>query len=266
VHCPTLRQILLWEIERNIHPRLPKLREKSAASGLLWICRQLQYQNTIFQNILQVPEVFPTAKLAVTAAYNATYDKYHGFLVKQIFLSSFDAAPSAEIILSHMNPSNLDNDTDTVEPYAHDSTVGTMDTRMKADLAVTGIRLADYTTATTPRNPLEFVANHFVCEWMKLERFLSQCNGMHAESSPTRNGLIVPSKGRSVIDLTNGTGGGAIFEAVVPEDNVPCTTPKSTFATNATEEITSFSATLQPILQELQVFLDDWNMNDPSKC
>ena len=72
---PTLRQLLSHEIEKDLHPNLPRLKEKSASMGLLWVRRQLHYQTAIFSNVFKVPDEFPTMILAVGAAYSEVYDE-----------------------------------------------------------------------------------------------------------------------------------------------------------------------------------------------
>lgn len=107
---PTLRQLLLHEIDRDIHPnhKLPRLKEKSSAMGLLWVRRQLHYQTSIFDNIISVPKKFPSVIDAVSAAYTEVYGKLHGWAVQKIFNYSFQSAPSAEDIYRHMNPHRLE--------------------------------------------------------------------------------------------------------------------------------------------------------------
>jgi Glycolipid transfer protein (GLTP) len=105
---PTLRQLLTWEIETGIHPKinLPRLKENTAGIGLLWVRRQLAYQTKIFDNVVH-SERFPSMKDAVSDAYKAVYDKYHGWAVQKLFNYSFQAAPDATKILLHMNPHKL---------------------------------------------------------------------------------------------------------------------------------------------------------------
>jgi len=107
---PTMRQLLQHEIDMDIHPnsKLPRLKEKTAAMGLLWVRRQLHYQTTLFNNIINVPEVFPTIIDAVTAGYSEVYGNLHGWTVQKIFNYSFQSAPDADLIFRHMNPIQLE--------------------------------------------------------------------------------------------------------------------------------------------------------------
>eukprot|EP00522_Entomoneis_paludosa_P012284 CAMPEP_0172452900 /NCGR_PEP_ID=MMETSP1065-20121228/10417_1 /TAXON_ID=265537 /ORGANISM="Amphiprora paludosa, Strain CCMP125" /LENGTH=688 /DNA_ID=CAMNT_0013205031 /DNA_START=421 /DNA_END=2487 /DNA_ORIENTATION=+ len=103
VTSPTIRQLLQHELETNCHARLPVLVEQSAASGLLWTKRQLQYQSSAMDNNARVPMEFPTPKAAFNAAYESVYGKFHGFLVRTVFQNTFEAAPPANEVLQHMN-------------------------------------------------------------------------------------------------------------------------------------------------------------------
>ena len=68
--CPTLRDVLAFEVETGTHRSLPVLKERSAASGLLWSKRQLHYQTALFANTLQVPYNFATTQAGFVAAYS----------------------------------------------------------------------------------------------------------------------------------------------------------------------------------------------------
>lgn len=236
--------MIKWEINRHVHLHLPKLREKSCASGFVWIYRQVQYQNNIFQNILHIPDKYPTSKAAVAAAYRSTYDDYHGFFIKNIFLSSFEAAPSHDEILQHMNPHTI--------PY--------IDISPTPQIVKLKSPLGSVTTMTHHRNPWEHVANHFVREWMKLERFMNQCHGQQNERNDDRNGLVVPPKDCSTLDLTNYTAENYEF-ARAGDDKI-----QNTGADRAVSYIRAFCATFQPILCQLESLINHLNINDPSKC
>jgi hypothetical protein len=104
LRSPTLRDLLEHEVDCNVHARLPRLVEKTAAMGLLWVRRQLHYQTSIFSNILRVPETFPSSHAAVASAYAQVYGHYHGWAVQKIFNYSFQAAPAVSEIYKFMNP------------------------------------------------------------------------------------------------------------------------------------------------------------------
>lgn len=106
---PTLRELLLYEIECDTHPnnKLPRLKDQTAAMGLLWVRRQLQYQTATFERIITVPKVYRTAIDAVVAAYQEVYGNFHGWAVQKIFNYSFQSAPNVEEVFRHMNPHRL---------------------------------------------------------------------------------------------------------------------------------------------------------------
>jgi hypothetical protein len=104
IPSPTLKQLLQYEIDTKLHKNLPKLQEKSSASGLLWTKRQLHYQVATFNNSLEVPACYPSAKEAAKAAYLIVYDEYHGWAVKQIFSHSFGGSPPLDAIWLSLDP------------------------------------------------------------------------------------------------------------------------------------------------------------------
>uniref|UniRef100_A0A7S3KZF6 Glycolipid transfer protein domain-containing protein n=2 Tax=Amphora coffeiformis TaxID=265554 RepID=A0A7S3KZF6_9STRA len=108
LRSPTIAQILEHEQNMNAHPNLPRLMDKTAAMGLLWVRRQLMYQTSLFANALKVPTTYSTSKDAIVAAYIEVYDRYHGWAVQKIFNYSFQSAPEAVEVFRHMNPRKLD--------------------------------------------------------------------------------------------------------------------------------------------------------------
>jgi len=107
---PTLRDLLQYEVDINLHDntKLPRLKEKSAAMGLLWVRRQLIYQTAIFKNVLDVPTRFDSSRSAVQSAYDEVYGSLHGWAVQKIFSYSFKAAPEGIEIYRYMNPHRLE--------------------------------------------------------------------------------------------------------------------------------------------------------------
>jgi hypothetical protein len=103
---PTVRELLEYERDLNVHPNLPRL-NGGAAIGLLWSFRQLLYQSSVFQNILDTPNKYQDTKTAVGAAYKQVYGKYHGWAVQQIFNLSFRSAPDASLIFNMMDTVKL---------------------------------------------------------------------------------------------------------------------------------------------------------------
>jgi hypothetical protein len=104
IPSPSLRQLLQFEAETNLHERLPRLTEKSSASGLLWVKRQLQYNTLFFSNALELPSFYPSAEEAVRAAYHGVYVEYHGWAVKQLFTRTFSGSPPMEKFWKNLSP------------------------------------------------------------------------------------------------------------------------------------------------------------------
>lgn len=147
---PTLRQLLIHEIDTDIHPnnKLPRLKEKSSAMGLLWVRRQLHYQTSIFDNIISVPKKFPSVIDAVSAAYTEVYGKLHGWAVQKIFNYSFQSAPSAEDIFRHMNPHRLEQIKEAIRnsvilPYSSTLKTEPQEHTTKVDLDVPNLESLD---------------------------------------------------------------------------------------------------------------------------
>ena len=65
VTSPSIREMLEYELATNKHPRRPKLANNTAAQGILWLKRQMQYQTAIFENTSEIPYRFPDSQSAV---------------------------------------------------------------------------------------------------------------------------------------------------------------------------------------------------------
>ena len=140
VFSPTLRELLEHEVTTNVHTRLPRLKENSAALGLLWALRQIQYQTLIYQNLLDVPRKFDAVK-AVQSAYKQVFDPYHGWLIQKTFNYSFNGTPPVEDIYKIMNPRHLQevianvqipivNELSTLTKNSNHSTTDTVETSL----------------------------------------------------------------------------------------------------------------------------------------
>ena len=69
VYSATIRDILQFEIDSNLHPHKPRLGNNTAAQGILWLKRQLQYHVATFSNTLEVGFRFPDDKAAVSCLW-----------------------------------------------------------------------------------------------------------------------------------------------------------------------------------------------------
>jgi len=181
---PTLRQLLVHELNANTHlNKLPRLRDNTAAMGLLWVRRQLHYQTVIFRNVISIPEVYPSAVTAVGAAYKEVYDRYHGWAVQKIFNYSFMAAPVVEEIFWHMNPREVDrvrleageigavgaagegvDDEELDDSNQSSSETNTPSSQNKPQTT----NPSSSTTTTKNENPLARLGSHIASEWDKL--------------------------------------------------------------------------------------------------
>lgn len=244
---PTLRELLQFELNQNVHRRLPKLTDQSGASGLLWTLRQVRYQSQIFRNIAQVPIAFPSGKAACMAAYHSTYGDYHGFFTRQIFQASFDAAPDAHVILQNLSvtpeedvsratQSFSEEDSDS-ESYPDD----TADDWIQLELDTSeSLFVQDYLIEQVvepnppPANPVEQLGSHIASEWMKFLRLFEQCGGNRPQQRQ-------PHHSRNVMDSRS-------FRLPQKE-----------------RETTSFIDFMLPLLDDLDALMKSNNMNDPSR-
>jgi Glycolipid transfer protein (GLTP) len=103
---PTLRDLLQYEVDTNVHQCLPRLTEVSGAMGLLWVRRQLQFQLAFFENAINSKK-FPTSSDAYQAAYTQVYQRYHGRTIALIFNKSLNSAPERQEVYKCMNPNRL---------------------------------------------------------------------------------------------------------------------------------------------------------------
>lgn len=232
LQSPTLRDLLQFEADTKVHGnKLPKLKEKSAAMGLLWVRRQLHYQTALFKNVIKVPQKFESTAAAVTAAYSEVYDKFHGWAVQKIFNYSFQAAPDARLIYNYMNPERLNEAT----------------AEAKSALAkgqITG-RQPSSTKKKEKENPLDRFCKHMGNEWAKLTNSVMRVFGK-SESKSLHSKNMVEEETDS-------------DEARVQDyiDNV--------MKSDAHEQILEYLDVAQPLLLDLANLFDEFNMDDPTK-
>lgn len=185
LRSPTLYELLKDEVDFDVHNgKLPRLKEKSAAMGLLWVRRQLQYQTATFQKVKSGD--FEDVPGAVSAAYKEVYNKYHGWAVQKIFNYSFQSAPLAEEIYKVMNPEYLE---EILEKARNEPVVGeetsvqtmktvdnTQDTSISDEIEVenedekkTMVPLENTGVVGFPvkRNPFEKFGHFIAAEWDK---------------------------------------------------------------------------------------------------
>jgi hypothetical protein len=230
LRSPTLRDLLQFEIDIEVHDKLPRLREKTAAMGLVWVRRQLQYQTALFENVLHVPTRFESTKDAVSAAYLEVYNKYHGWAVQKIFSYSFQAAPEATEIYKFMNPYRMKEVTESAQTQG----VNSLDIQVSRE---------EFTIEEG--NPFEKVGRHIGREWDKLAGPVIQIFG----GEP------------SLMKLERVRGGSQ--EEVQQADIDEYITREMTKDAHA--HILAHLEVVKPLLKDLAELFDELNMDDPTK-
>jgi Glycolipid transfer protein (GLTP) len=237
LRSPTLRELMEYEIDANVHDnsKLPRLKDKTAAMGLLWVRRQLQYQTALFANVIQVPAVFESTNAAVSAGYAEVYGKYHGWAVQKIFNYSFQSAPEPSEIFKVMNPH-----------------------RLKEVLASLEAKGAGRISNNDKMNPLEKIGKHIGTEWDKLAGSVGSEWGKLADSvvrlfhdEPQQ---VNPTHGAAFVEQREETMYVDVNQLVAEE-----------MQKDAFQNIDSFLHVVKPLLADLAGVFDELNMDDPSK-
>jgi hypothetical protein len=261
---PTMRELLQYEIETNVQDvsKLPRLKEKSAAMGLLWVRRQLQYQTALFANVVDVPKRFSSTVSAVQSAYDEVYHNYHGWAVQKIFSYSFQAAPDATEIYRYMNPRRLEevqevtrrlflSDTDNDHNYHQN------DRRRKSK----------HSAADDGGHPFERFGKHVgrewdkfsdnvVNEWDKFNHRLGQLFGQRPTNSGQTSNLRFFDESFGSAKSTDEQAANAVKMASYIDQEMQ---------RDAHEHILAYLEVAYPILEDLSTLIDEFNMNDPTK-
>jgi len=252
IASPTIRQLLGYEVSQNMHPRLPRLAEKSGASGLLWTKRQIDYHSLIILNLSKIPVAFPSAEAAVKAAYLQVYENYHGFIVKQIFLSSFKAIPPPDVVLNFMDLPLVKVEEERISETEcsskEDDNVGLSFDEDDDDEWVnfpvennSPIDIQVVSQASSP-NLVERFGEHLANEWRNFHSFIGQCRGSNSEHHPSKNAIYVNATSlQSLLSL-------ASVSKTAHCDN------------HAYRTVTA------SLVQDLDSLISVFNMNDPSKA
>jgi hypothetical protein len=240
LRSPTLRDLLQFEIELDTHDnsKLPRLKDKTAAMGLLWVRRQLLYQTAVFTNVLEVPKTFKSTKDAVSAGYSEVYGKYHGWAVQKIFNYSFQAAPEAAEIYKFMNPHKLKEVVENARSGA------ACDSTNESNRMVLGRNMK----GERHMNPFEKLGSHVGQEWVKFAGSVVHIFGgkpAHKEMAGVRGGSNDQIRGQHESDI----------EQYIMKE----------MAKDAHEQILSFLEVAQPLLKDLSGLFDELNMDDPTK-
>ncbi len=224
---PTLRDLLQFEADIGVHDKLPRLKEKTAAMGLLWVRRQLHYQTALFANVIQVPNRFDTARAAISAAYEEVYNRYHGWAVQKIFTYSFQAAPDTSEVYKVMNPEKFKEVTKMAHIHNGKDALNRSSPNMHA------------------ANNFENFTRNVSREWDKFAGSIGRIFG---------NG-----RGRPLEHKRVASGHGSL-DAIEMEVFV-----KEQMEIDAHEHIVAYLEVAQPILKDLAALFDEFNMEDPTK-
>lgn len=247
LRSPTLRDLLEHEIDMEVHSRLPRLKEKTAAMGLLWVRRQLHYQTSIFSNILKVPEKYANSNAAVAAAYTEVYGHYHGWAVQKIFNYSFQAAPQVQEIYKFMNPHRLKAVKEEAQRIMMTTTKHQVDFRVQESFA----DCCSDDKNSRAMNPLERFGHHLSHEWDKFgrhvggewDKFVDNVVRVFDQDSPSR---II----RGGAQL-----GGDELDRFVTER----------MQQDAHDHIVVYLESVLPLLKNLEQLFEELNMDDPTK-
>ena len=87
----TMKALLRDEVERGIHGANAKLKDESAAMGLLWVRRGLGFWAELFE--LPDAELARSLKAAVLKAYEPTVAPFHGWVARRGYLYCAGSAP-----------------------------------------------------------------------------------------------------------------------------------------------------------------------------
>lgn len=252
IASPTLRDLLQYELDIDFHDNtsLPRLKEKSAAMGLLWVRRQLQYQTALFKNVPDVPNRFETTRAAVQNAYDEVYHNYHGWAVQKIFSYSFQAAPEASIIYKYMNPHRLEEATE--EARAH--VLGEASTHSRRGRH----SFQDSTNnEESGVNPFDKLGRHIGKEWDKLAG-----NVVNEWDKMAKNVGQLFGQPKASLFLEES------IEAQTMNANEDVEIEKyvdHAMKTDAYEHISAYLEVARPILDDLAFLFDEYNMDDPTK-
>eukprot|EP00534_Pseudo-nitzschia_fraudulenta_P006549 CAMPEP_0201187210 /NCGR_PEP_ID=MMETSP0851-20130426/132902_1 /ASSEMBLY_ACC=CAM_ASM_000631 /TAXON_ID=183588 /ORGANISM="Pseudo-nitzschia fraudulenta, Strain WWA7" /LENGTH=708 /DNA_ID=CAMNT_0047472645 /DNA_START=152 /DNA_END=2278 /DNA_ORIENTATION=+ len=276
---PTLRDLLQYEVDTDLHDntKLPRLKEKSAAMGLLWVRRQLVYQTEVFNNVLDVPTRFESSRAAVQAAYDEVYGDLHGWAVQKIFSYSFQAAPEGIEIYKYMNPHRLEE----VQLEAKSKIMG-MPLGQKRKFGGLGqldnnpigkfgrhIGKELNKIANNVGNEWDKLSHNVVNEWDKVAGNIGQLFGQQRQQQDNRvkkrrQPLIAENIGEAVADEMD--------ESVITDEDSLATRElemetyiRKEMTIDAYDHIKAYLEIVDPLLDDLSTLIDEFNMDDPTK-
>jgi hypothetical protein len=260
---PSLKQLLQYEVSQSVHSSLPKLNNESAAMGLLWAKRQVDYQACIYANLLD-ESTFKDAHASIKAAYKQVFDPYHGWWIQQMFTQSSRSAPPAYEIYKLLSKDVMDTtstfSTDESVPSWSESSCSSFDESNTSDVSQ-DIDSSFYkdSAGEQPSVECQFLGGDLMD---KATRSLSSEWNKFIESTvaffqgrPPRLTTHVMEQHDSHANLRQVDRRSA-FAALQPMDPIQKT---------AHEHIQVFLATTQSMIHEISTLLETLNMNDPTK-
>mmetsp|Transcript_11055 Transcript_11055/g.28043 ORF Transcript_11055/g.28043 Transcript_11055/m.28043 type:complete len:672 (+) Transcript_11055:64-2079(+) len=265
ITSPTLRDLLQYEVDMDIHDntKLPRLKEKSAAMGLLWVRRQLVYQTAIFNNVLDVPSRFDSSRAAVQAAYDEVYGNLHGWAVQKIFSYSFQAAPEGIEIYKYMNPHRLEE----VQQEARTKILG-MPVQKKRKSGVLG--KLEHTPigkfgrhignewnkiACNVGNEWDKISDGVGHEWDKISGNVGQLFGQERHETEKQPRHLNDCAFQPDIEIESEDSKEHEVEAYIAQE----------MRHDAYEHIKAYLEVVDPLLDDLTNLIDEFNMDDPTK-
>jgi hypothetical protein len=261
---PSLEQLLQYELSQNVHSSLPKLNNESAAMGLLWAKRQVDYQACIYANLLDESKKFKDAHASIKAAYKQVFDPYHGWWIQQMFTQSSRSAPPAHEIYKLLSKDVMDTtstfSTDETVPSWSLSSCSSFDESNNSDVTQHVDSSFDKDSAAEPSVECQFLGGDLMdkatrsvsSEWNKfIESTVAFFRGR-----PPRLTTHVMEQHDSRANLRRQVDRRSAFAALEPVDPLQKT---------AHEHIQVFLATTQPMIHEISTLLETLNMNDPTK-
>jgi len=263
VTSPTLRDLLQYEVDTNVHDnsKLPRLKEKSAAMGLLWVRRQLVYQTAIFNNVLDVPSRFDSSRAAVQAAYDEVYGDLHGWAIQKIFNYSFQAAPEGIAIYKYMNPHRLKD----VQQEAKAKILGTsVEKKRKFRVPFNLGKLENTPIGKFSRhigNEWNKMACNVVNEWEKLSDNVAGNIGQlfgqqrQEEASRTKNDCAALTAELNPAIVSDEADKELEMEKYISQE----------MRKDAYDHIKAYLQVVDPLLDDLDALIDEFNMDDPTK-
>jgi hypothetical protein len=277
VTSPTLRDLLQYEVDTDVQDvtKLPRLKEKSAAMGLLWVRRQLVYQTAIFNNVLDVPSRFDSSRAAVQAAYDEVYGDLHGWAVQKIFSYSFQAAPDGIEIFKYMNPHRLE------------------EVKQEARAKILGFPVEKKRKSRGPFNlgskfdnsPIGKFSKHIGNEWNKVacnvvyewDKFsdnvgsewdkmasnIGQLFGPQHRQQEHQANPKQPENNCAALATTELQPGMASDEAAKELEMESYISQE--MRDDAYDHIKAYLEVVDPLLEDISALIDEFNMNDPTK-